>query len=73
MKFLFILFFFCSCFLFFFRSVLFIQRVTSYPLSSCHLLLYNTQHNTAMPPTGYEPVIAVDEQLQTYAIDRAAM
>jgi hypothetical protein len=35
---------FFSCFLSFFLSVLFIHCVPFYPLSSCHLFLYNTQH-----------------------------
>ena len=39
--------------------------------------LYLTTHNThnrqtSMPPMGFEPTISAGEQLQTYALDRAA-
>jgi hypothetical protein len=39
----------------FFRSVLFIHCAPWYPLSSCHLFLYNTQHKHAWPRRNPNP------------------
>jgi hypothetical protein len=51
---------FCSCFLFLLSFCLFIHCVRLYPLSSCHLFLYNTQHKPHVPAE-LEPAIPACE------------
>jgi hypothetical protein len=49
---------------------LFIHCVISYPLSSCHLFFYNTQHEHLC--SGFEAAIPAGDRSQTLPVDSSA-